>query len=217
MARGYHGLEQAPRMKKLHRGGAEKKRENAEEDRMKIYTRTGDKGETGLFGGARVSKAHLRLQAYGTLDELNSVIGILRLKVSERTAVGEILQQIQRDLFGVGAILATPSDQVIKLDARMSKPTWSIAEMERDIDRLTALAPPMKAFVLPGGEEGSAFAHWARTVCRRAEREIVALGAGAEVKPEVTIYVNRLSDWLFALARAENAVNGVADVEWRPE
>ena len=99
----------------------------------------------------------------------------------------------------------------------MTKPTWSTGEMERDIDRLTALAPPMKAFVLPGGGEGSAFAHWARTVCRRAEREIVELCTEAEIKPEVIAYINRLSDWLFALSRAENAVHGVADVEWRPE
>lgn len=184
---------------------------------MRIYTRTGDKGETGLFGGARVSKAHLRLQAYGTLDELNSVIGILRLKVTERTTVGETLQRIQQDLFSVGAILATPADQVDKLNARMSRPTWSTESMEEDIDRLSALAPPMRAFVLPGGSEGSAYAHWARTVCRRAEREIAALGAGEDISPLVMAYVNRLSDWLFALARAENAVNGIPDVEWKPE
>jgi cob(I)alamin adenosyltransferase len=182
---------------------------------MRIYTRTGDKGETGLFGGARVSKAHQRLQAYGTLDELSSVIGILRLKVSERTAVGETLQKIQQDLFVLGAILATPADQVSKLDARMSRPTWSIEEMEQDIDRLSALVPPMKNFVLPGGGEGSAYSHWARTVCRRAEREIVALGAKEAIKPEVFLYVNRLSDWFFALSRAENAVGGVPDVEWQ--
>lgn len=184
---------------------------------MRIYTRTGDNGETGLFGGSRVPKDHLRLQAYGTLDELNSVLGILRSKVSERTLAGETLLQIQKDLFGLGAILATPEDQAAKLDARMATPTWSIEAIERDIDRLSALAPPMKAFVLPGGTEGSAHAHWARTVCRRAEREIVTLSAEEAVKPLVVTYVNRLSDWLFALARAENAVNGVSDVEWLPE
>jgi cob(I)alamin adenosyltransferase len=184
---------------------------------MKIYTRTGDQGETGLFGGHRVPKDHLRLQAYGTLDELNSLIGILRLKVTAPTVVGETLRQIQRDLFALGAVLATPADQLAKLDARMSKPLWSLEEMEKDIDRLTALAPPMTSFVLPGGGEGSAFAHWARTVCRRAEREIITLNTEAEVRPEVIAYVNRLSDWLFALSRAENAVNGVPDVEWKPE
>jgi cob(I)alamin adenosyltransferase len=184
---------------------------------MKIYTRTGDKGETGLFGGERVSKAHLRLQAYGTLDELNSVIGILRRKVSEGTGARETLKHVQHDLFALGAVLATPAEQLPRLGARMSTPVWSTKEMELDIDRLTALAPPMKAFVLPGGEEGAAFAHWARTVCRRAEREIVALCAEEDVKPEVLIYVNRLSDWLFALSRAENAVNGMPDAEWKPE
>lgn len=184
---------------------------------MKIYTRTGDKGETGLFGGARVSKAHLRLQAYGTLDELNSVIGILRLKVSERTGAEATLQRIQRDLFGVGALLATPADQAAKLEDRMSKPTWPVEAMEQDIDRLTALAPPLQSFVLPGGSEGAACAHWARTVCRRAEREIVVLCAEEAIDPRVMTYVNRLSDWLFALARAENAVNGLPDQEWKPE
>ncbi len=184
---------------------------------MRIYTRTGDAGETGLFGGARVPKDHLRLQAYGTLDELNSVIGVLRTKVSERTAAGGTLLQIQKDLFGLGAILATPEDQEARLGAKMSKPTWSIEAMERDIDRLMTLAPPMKAFVLPGGNEGAAFAHWARTVCRRAEREVITLGAEVQVNPLVLAYINRLSDWLFALARAENAANGQEDVEWRPE
>ena len=183
---------------------------------MRIYTRTGDKGETGLVGGARVSKAHLRLQAYGTLDELNSVIGILRLKVSAPTVVGETLKVIQQDLFVLGAVLASPADQLVKLDARMSQPMWSTEGMEQDIDRLTALAPPLTSFVLPGGGEGSAFAHWARTVCRRAEREIVTLSAEVEIRPEVLTYINRLSDWLFALSRAENAVNSVPDVAWKP-
>lgn len=184
---------------------------------MRIYTRTGDQGETSLFGGSRVPKDHARLRAYGTLDELNSVIGVLRTKVSAHTAVDETLLQIQKDLFGLGALLATPPEQAAKLDARMTKPTWEIEAMEKDIDRLMAMAPPMQAFVLPGGSEGSAFAHWARTVCRRAEREIASLAVEVDVSPLVTIYVNRLSDWLFVLARAENAVNGSPDVEWRPE
>lgn len=183
---------------------------------MRIYTRTGDKGETGLFGGDRVSKAHLRLQAYGTLDELNSLLGILRLRVTAPTLVGETLKQIQRDIFSLGALLATPEEQLAKLDAKMSKPLWSTEEMEQDIDRLTALAPPLTSFVLPGGGEGAAYAHWARTVCRRAEREIVALSSEVDVRPEVLTYINRLSDWLFSLSRAENAVNGIPDVEWKP-
>ena len=183
---------------------------------MKIYTRTGDKGETGLFGGSRVPKDHLRLQAYGTLDELNSVLGVLRLKVSEAAGGAGILPKVQQDLFRLGAVLATPPEQAGRLDPRMLHPAWSVEEMEQDVDRLTALAPPLKVFVLPGGSEASALAHWARTVCRRAEREVVALMAQETVEPFVLSYINRLGDWLFALARAENAVAGIADIAWRP-
>jgi cob(I)alamin adenosyltransferase len=210
MARGYRGLEQAARVKKRYAaiGG---------DETMRIYTRTGDQGETALFGGNRVSKGHLRLQASGSLDELNSVIGILRMKVSEATAVGETLRRIQRALFALGTVLAIPAEQLPKLDARMSRSVWSTDEMERDIDRLAAMAPPVTCFVLPGGGEGSAFAHWACTVCRRAEREIATLSAEENVMPTAMAYINRLSDWLFALSRAENAVNGVPDEAWNPE
>ena len=183
---------------------------------MKIYTRTGDEGMTGLFGGDRVTKSHHRLMAYGTLDELNSLIGVLRLHVSEKAAVGEALQRVQHDLFVLGAILATPSSHLNQLEKKMTTPTWEIADMEADIDRLTHLAPPMKYFVLPGGSPASAYAHLARTVCRRAERDAVVLGNEEAFPAEVLIYINRLSDWLFALSRAENALAGVADVEWIP-
>ena len=182
---------------------------------MKIYTRGGDKGSTGLFGGDRVSKDHPRLMAYGTLDELNSIVGLLRLHAK---AADEItLQRVQHDLFVLGAILATPEEKKDLLGAKMTTPTWAIAEMEADIDRLTALAPPMKAFVLPGGCAASAHAHLARTVCRRAEREVVMLSAETPVDPAVIVYLNRLSDWLFALARAENAISGTPDMEWHPK
>lgn len=183
---------------------------------MKIYTRTGDLGTTGLFGGDRVTKSHHRLMAYGTLDELNSLVGVLRLKVNPKAAVEEALGRVQHDLFVLGAILATPSKWLDQLEKKMTTPTWSVAAMEADIDRLTALAPAMKHFVLPGGTPGSAYAHLARTVCRRAERDAVVLGLEETVPPEVIVYLNRLSDWLFALARAENALAGVADVEWIP-
>ena len=181
---------------------------------MKLYTRTGDDGSSGLFGGDRVSKSHLRLVAYGTLDELNSVMGLLRLYATPACADENTLQQVQQDLFVLGAILATPAARLALLDARMSRPTWELADMETDIDRLTALAPPLTAFVLPGGTAASAHAHLARTVCRRAEREVVALTHEEPMNPAVLTYLNRLSDWLFALARAENAVAGVADVQW---
>ncbi len=182
---------------------------------MKLYTRGGDKGSTGLFGGDRVAKDHPRLMAYGTLDELNSVIGLLRLHAKAADAEG--LQRVQHDLFVLGAILATPEEKKDLLGAKMTTPTWTIPDMEADIDRLTALAPPMTAFVLPGGCEASARAHLARTVCRRAEREVVAMSETLAVDAAVLIYLNRLSDWLFALARAENALARVPDIEWRPK
>ena len=184
---------------------------------MKLYTRTGDDGSSGLFGGERVSKSHLRLAAYGTLDELNSVVGLLRLHATAACASPEALQRIQHDLFVLGAILATPASRQELLGARMSRPTWDLVDMERDIDRLAALAPAMTAFVLPGGTAASAQAHLARTVCRRAEREVVALAHEEPLNPSVVAYLNRLSDWLFALARAENAIAGVADIQWVPK
>jgi cob(I)alamin adenosyltransferase len=136
------------------------------------------------------------------------------LHATPACASAETLQRIQHDLFVLGAVLATPATQQERLGARMSKPTWDLADMEADIDRLTALAPPMTAFVLPGGTAASAHAHLARTVCRRAEREAVALSQQEPVAPVVLTYLNRLSDWLFALGRAENAVGGVGDVKW---
>jgi cob(I)alamin adenosyltransferase len=185
---------------------------------VKIYTRTGDGGKTGLFGGQRVPKSHLRLAAYGTLDELNSLLGVLLPQLPPNLESAARIEGVQHDLFSLGAMLATPPQCANLLDARMTRATWSVEEMEADIDRLTALAPPMTAFVLPGGCQASAYAHWARTVCRRAEREVVALGEAGEPVPEdVLVYINRLSDWLFALARAANAVEGVEDVKWVPK
>lgn len=184
---------------------------------MKLYTRTGDDGSSGLFGGDRVSKSHLRLVAYGTLDELNAIMGLVRLHATPACVDEATLLRVQHDLFVLGAILATPAARQELLGTRMSRPTWELAEMEADIDRLAALAPPMTAFVLPGGTAGSAHAHLARTVCRRAEREVVALTHEEPMNPAVQTYLNRLSDWLFALARAENAVAGLADIQWVPK
>ncbi len=172
---------------------------------------------TGLFGGKRVSKADARIGAYGTLDELNSVIGVLRLHVSEGSGARQRLLEVQQDLFVIGAVLATPSDQLPKLGTKMTRPTWEIAAMEADIDRLGALAPAMQHFILPGGCPASAYAHWARTLCRRSEREAVALSRLDPLPPLVLTYLNRLSDWLFALSRAENALAQVPDVEWVPK
>jgi cob(I)alamin adenosyltransferase len=183
---------------------------------MKIYTRTGDEGNTGLFGGERVPKSHPRLAAYGTLDELNAVLGILALNLAPELQAHAPLQLIQRDLFALGAQLATPPAAAARLGAKITQATWPIADMEADIDRLTAITPPMTHFVLPGGCPGSAHGHWARTVCRRAEREVVALGALEPLPEGVVIYLNRLSDWLFALSRAANAEAGIEDVKWLP-
>ena len=184
---------------------------------MKLYTRTGDDGSSGLFGGDRVSKANLRLVAYGTLDELNSIMGLLRLHATPACADEATLQRVQQDLFVLGAILATPAARQDLLGSRMSRPIWELTDMEADIDRLSDLAPPMTTFVLPGGTTASAHAHLARTVCRRAEREVVALTQEEPMNLEVLAYLNRLSDWLFALARAENATAGVADIQWVPK
>jgi cob(I)alamin adenosyltransferase len=183
---------------------------------MKLYTRTGDAGTTGLFGGDRVSKCHQRLVAYGTLDELNSMLGVLALHLDPALESHAALGMVQRDLFALGAVLATPPAKTGQVAKRLTHPTWPIPAMEADIDRLAAMAPAMTHFVLPGGCPASAHGHWARTVCRRAEREVVALGGTEPVPPEVVVYLNRLSDWLFALARAANAVAGVEDVKWLP-
>jgi len=175
---------------------------------MKIYTRTGDKGETSLVGGRRVSKAHPRLEAYGTLDELNAVIGILRLHVSMKTGAAGLLANIQKDLFVLGAVLADPN-----LDHASSSSCEKLAcplnVMEADIDRLMTMAPALNSFVLPSGCVAAVHAHHARTVCRRAERMVIPLCSDSITPGWVAAYLNRLSDWLFALARAENAVAGV--------
>lgn len=183
---------------------------------MKLYTRTGDTGDTSLFGGDRVPKTHPRLEAYGTLDELNSLLGVLRLHVSPVAAPEATVQRIQGDLFGLCALLATPPHRRAALDSRMRRPDWAVEAIEADIDRLTDLAPPLGGFVLPGGMPGAAWAHLARTVCRRAERLVVALHAQEPQDELVLRYLNRLSDWLFALARAENALAGRPDTAWRP-
>jgi cob(I)alamin adenosyltransferase len=182
---------------------------------MKIYTRTGDTGTTSLFGGERVTKDHARLEAYGTLDELNSILGLLRLHTANMTVEPSTWDQIQSDIFALCAHLATPPEQEARLDAKMHRPMWAIELMEQDINRLCAIAPELKSFVLPGGCQAAAYAHLARTVCRRAERRVVTLAAIAPVPTEQLVYLNRLSDWLFALARAENAAAGLADTAWK--
>jgi cob(I)alamin adenosyltransferase len=178
---------------------------------VKIYTKTGDAGETGLFGGTRVSKASARVAAYGDVDELNSTIGVARLHRidDERDA---LLGAIQSELFDLGAELAArPGKQL----ASPMLDDDDVAALERAIDRAEEELPPLTSFVLPGGAPGAAHLHVARTVCRRAERNIVALAASDTVRPELLRYLNRLSDLLFVLARLANLRANVSDVPWK--
>jgi cob(I)alamin adenosyltransferase len=177
---------------------------------MKIYTKKGDAGETGLFGGERVRKDHLRIRVYGTFDELNAVLG---LALAEPGADGlrERLARVQSELFQLGAELATPPGKNAGIalvgDA-------DVERLEREIDAMEAGLAPLKTFILPGGSRLSAALHLARTVSRRAERELVVLHRDEPVRPEVLRYVNRLSDYLFVSAREANRAGGVEDVPW---
>jgi cob(I)alamin adenosyltransferase len=180
---------------------------------MKIYTRTGDSGETGLFGGARVDKDDARVEAYGTVDELNSCIGAARaLGISAETDAS--LLQIQSDLFTVGAELACVPGKEDKLRMALVGDA-DIVRLESWIDRSEAPLEPLESFVLPGGSPGAAELHRARTVCRRAERRTLTAGRSSPVRPAIVIYLNRLSDLLFVLARYENHLASVVDVPWR--
>lgn len=185
---------------------------------MKIYTRTGDDGLTALFGGGRVRKDHVRVEAYGTVDELNGVLGWAIASVADPT-VRARLESLQHDLFAIGSDLATPPPaEGRRRPETPAVPHARVDEMERWIDEADEELPPLRAFVLPGGSAGAAALHVARTVCRRAERRVVTLGAVDEVDARITIYLNRLSDLLFTLARLENHRDGGGDVEWvKPE
>ncbi|HKJ93228.1 MAG TPA: cob(I)yrinic acid a,c-diamide adenosyltransferase [Longimicrobiales bacterium] len=178
---------------------------------MKIYTRTGDQGETGLFGGGRVSKAHVRVEAYGAVDEMNALLGWAATRLGD--APVERLRAVQADLFAIGAHLATPGAGDRKRPALPPLPA-GVEALEAWIDEMDADLPELRSFILPGGSPAAAALHVARTVCRRAERAVVALAAADPVEPGILVYLNRLSDLLFTLAREANRVAGVADVEW---
>jgi cob(I)alamin adenosyltransferase len=181
---------------------------------MPIYTKTGDTGETGLFGGGRVRKDHPRTTAYGDVDELSSVLGLVRATTPSESFDG-LLEEIQRDLFSIGGQLATPRpEKVAKAMEKAVLPPERVAAMERVMDDAERELPPLRAFVLPGGTPKAAALHLARTVCRRAERSAVRLAADDEVSPEILIYLNRLSDLLFMLARLTNHRAGSPDVTW---
>jgi cob(I)alamin adenosyltransferase len=181
---------------------------------MKIYTKTGDKGETSLFGGKRVWKDDLRISAYGTVDELNAVLGVAISELMNKELI-VVIQSIQNDLFTVGSDLASPLDKenknfvIPRVDANI------IMQLEVLIDKYDSQLPELKNFILPGGLKGSAIIHHARTVCRRAEREVVALSKVDEINHEIEVYLNRLSDLLFVLARFENFSNNSADIAWQ--
>jgi cob(I)alamin adenosyltransferase len=187
---------------------------------MKIYTKTGDRGETGLFGGGRVAKDHVRVDAYGEVDELNSTLGlaIIHVEAEGETEMADGLRQVQADLFTIGANLATPAVEdggrenpyIPGLDAAR------VSALEAWIDAADAELEPLKSFILPGGSPAASVLHLARTVCRRAERRVVTLAHQATVDEAMIVYLNRLSDLLFTLARLANRRAGVDDVPWVP-
>lgn len=184
------------------------------EKRIKLYTGIGDKGTTRLFGGGPVSKASARVDAYGRVDELSAAIGFARVAVTDRALMGELLH-IQNDLFDVGADLATPDDSPFRsrlprlIDGKDSE------RLERLIDHYDEQTPPIRAFILPGGTEAAARMHLARVACRSAERAVVALSEVETVRNEVVVYLNRLADLLFQLARWLNHASGVPDITWQ--
>ena len=188
---------------------------------MKIYTKTGDRGDTGLFGGGRVPKSHPRVEAYGDVDELNAVLGFVRA-TEPMPRVDTLLVPIQQDLFAIGALLATPDRDKMRQHLDKAKiDDARIVELTEGLDFKGALEfladeelEPLRSFILPGGTAKASALHVARTVCRRAERRVVELGSDAEIPQVVVIYLNRLSDLLFTLARVANRKAGMNEVTW---
>ena len=177
----------------------------------RIYTKSGDAGETSLFGGGRVRKSDPRVDAYGEVDELNAAIGVARAQAAT-SRLEVLLERIQDELFTIGSVLATPKDSKAYAHVPKIQDTW-IADMERAIDGFDAKLAPLSAFILPGGTPLASALHLSRTVCRRAERRLVSV---PEPDPQAIVYLNRLSDLLFTMARVANARAGVKDVPWRP-
>jgi cob(I)alamin adenosyltransferase len=175
----------------------------------KIYTRTGDDGTTGLASGERIDKCDPRVEAFGTVDETNSAIGLLLAEPNLPTALGAALERVQHELFEIGAELSLPAYRAIT--------AAHVATLERDLDELNAELPPLKEFVLPGGNRAAATCHLARTICRRAERRAWAAAKGNDINPELLRYLNRLSDLLFVMARCLARLAGGEEVLWRRE
>ena len=180
---------------------------------MKIYTRTGDAGGTALFGGTRVSKADARVAAYGDVDELNACLGTVRAQSELSGDIAGLIEQLQKDLFAIGARLADPAEKIAERVTKVAVTDADIRRLEDWIDRLEAELPPLRRFILPGGNRSGALLHFSRTVCRRAARAIVALGTD-HVEAHLLAYVNRLSDLLFVIARVVNHRAGQSEVEW---
>jgi cob(I)alamin adenosyltransferase len=178
----------------------------------KIYTRTGDTGETSLFDGTRVAKSDARVDAYGDVDELNACVGLIRAEAVDAD-IDDMLRQIQRDLFALGATLADPSHKIAARVDKAAVTSADVARLEAWIDDLERTVPPLRRFVLAGGGRAGALLHFSRTVCRRAERQIVSLGQ-AVVDSVVLTYINRLSDLLFVMARVVNKRSGMSETEW---
>lgn len=179
---------------------------------MKVYTKTGDKGTTALFGGARVSKSHDRINAYGTIDELNSYIGLVRdQEVNQKRKT--VLVEVQDRLFTIGSILATePGNSKVKIPRLINE---DIELLEKEIDKMEEELPPMKSFILPGGHTAVSFCHVTRCICRRAERLVVALNDHEPVDEKVIQYLNRLSDYLFVLARKMSKELDAEETPWK--
>ena len=179
---------------------------------MKIYTKTGDLGQTGLFDGTRVSKADPRVDAYGEVDETNAWLGLARAEGVD-AEIGGMLEQLQRDLFAVGAMMADPEHHIATRVKKALLTEADVARLEGWIDTLESTLTPLRRFILAGGPRAGGSLHLARTVCRRAERRMIALGPDA-IDKNVLVFINRLSDLLFVMARAVNARAGVPEVEW---
>lgn len=182
---------------------------------MKIYTRTGDDGTTGLIGGSRVEKHNIRLESYGTIDELNSYIGLIRSMQTDKYA-DKVLEIVQNKLFVIGANLAT-DESITLIKKQLPCKNADIELLETEMDEMNTSLPELRNFILPGGCQASSFCHVARTVCRRAERHIVELSDDKEVDPNLIRYVNRLSDYLFVLSRKINLDQKAPEIVWSPE
>ncbi len=176
---------------------------------MKIYTKTGDKGETGLYSGRRIPKHHPRVEAYGTVDELNAFTGLLKDHLTDRAVVEELVEQ-QHHLFALGAALADDRPGGLAYEL----PASAATRLEGAMDRMNESLPAMTHFVLPGGSPAISYAHVCRTVCRRAERRVVELSEGTQVPTTVVVYLNRLSDYFFVLSRHLAAAAGVREIKW---